>query len=72
MTSEGIDDRRIRYGEGFLSQWKRGPDLSRIDQEELRKSQATLVFGQRNEPPGAPSTVALFGLSIAESFRDGD
>ncbi|NMB72360.1 MAG: F0F1 ATP synthase subunit beta, partial [Bacteroidales bacterium] len=47
-------------------------DLSKIDQEELRKSQATLVFGQMNEPPGARATVALSGLTIAESFRDGD
>jgi len=30
------------------------------------------VFGQMNEPPGARATVALSGLSIAESFRDGD
>lgn len=29
-----------------------------------------LVFGQMNEPPGARSSVALSGLTIAESFRD--
>ena len=28
-------------------------DLSKIDYDELAKSQATLVFGQMNEPPGA-------------------
>jgi F-type H+-transporting ATPase subunit beta len=38
---------------------------------ELEKSQATLVFGQMNEPPGARARVALTGLSIAEYFRDG-
>jgi len=38
----------------------------------LKKSQATLVFGQMNEPPGARATVALSGLTVAESFRDGD
>lgn len=29
-----------------------------------------LVFGQMNEPPGARSSVALSGLTLAESFRD--
>ena len=45
-------------------------DLSKVDKVELAKSQATLVFGQMNEPPGARSSVALSGLTIAESFRD--
>ena len=30
-----------------------------------------MVFGQMNEPPGARLRVALSGLTIAESFRDG-
>ena len=47
-------------------------DLSKVDAEELGKSQATLVFGQMNEPPGARARVALSGLTIAEYFRDGD
>ena len=29
-----------------------------------------LVFGQMNEPPGARASVALSGLTVAESFRD--
>ena len=37
---------------------------------EVEKSQATLVFGQMNEPPGARASVALSGLTVAESFRD--
>ncbi|KAA6312182.1 F-type H+-transporting ATPase subunit beta, partial [termite gut metagenome] len=45
-------------------------DLSKVDYDEVEKSQATLVFGQMNEPPGARSSVALSGLTIAESFRD--
>ena len=36
----------------------------------MAKSQATLVYGQMNEPPGARASVALSGLSVAESFRD--
>ena len=31
-----------------------------------------MVFGQMNEPPGARARVALSGLTIAESLRDGD
>jgi ATP synthase F1 beta subunit len=33
-------------------------------------SQAALVYGQMNEPPGARSRVALTGLTVAEYFRD--
>jgi F-type H+-transporting ATPase subunit beta len=40
--------------------------------DALKESQATLVFGQMNEPPGARANVALSGLTIAESFRDGE
>jgi F-type H+-transporting ATPase subunit beta len=47
-------------------------DLSLVDKEELAKSQATLVFGQMNEPPGARARVALSGLTLAEYYRDGD
>jgi hypothetical protein len=42
--------------------------VSRIDQNELAKSQATLVYGQMNEPPGARASVALSGLTVAEEF----
>ena len=43
-----------------------------MDLKELEDSQATLVFGQMNEPPGARARVALSGLTVAEYFRDGD
>ena len=45
-------------------------DLSKVDYNELEKSQVSLVFGQMNEPPGARASVALSGLTVAESFRD--
>ena len=45
-------------------------DLSKVDYSEVEQSQASLVFGQMNEPPGARSSVALSGLTVAESFRD--
>jgi F-type H+-transporting ATPase subunit beta len=49
-----------------------GWDLSKVNKEELANSQATLVFGQMNEPPGARARVALSGLTVAEYYRDGD
>ena len=69
MIESGV----IKYGKEFVKSMEEGSwDLSKVDHEELEKSQATLVFGQMNEPPGARSTVALSGLTVAESFRDGD
>ena len=41
-----------------------------MDEDKLKESQATLVFGQMNEPPGARARVALSGLTVAEYFRD--
>jgi F-type H+/Na+-transporting ATPase subunit beta len=73
LLREMIESGVIKYGEKFRESMEKGGwDLSLVDREELIKSQAALVFGQMNEPPGARSTVALSGLSIAESFRDGD
>jgi F-type H+-transporting ATPase subunit beta len=37
---------------------------------DAKKSKATLVYGQMNEPPGARARVALTGLVQAEYFRD--
>ncbi|MCL1937068.1 MAG: F0F1 ATP synthase subunit beta [Candidatus Azobacteroides sp.] len=71
LLREMIESGVIRYGKAFEEGMKRGEwDLSKIDYEEVQKSQATLVFGQMNEPPGARSSVALSGLTIAEAFRD--
>jgi F-type H+-transporting ATPase subunit beta len=73
LLREMIESNVIRYGEAFRhSMEKGGWDLSKVDKEELKKSQATLVFGQMNEPPGARARVALSGLTMAEFFRDGD
>ncbi len=69
MIESGV----IRYGDEFMKSMEAGGwDLSKIDHEKLKDSQATLVFGQMNEPPGARATVALSGLTVAEAFRDGD
>lgn len=73
LLREMIESGVIKYGEAFKKSMEEGSwDLSLVDPEELKKSQATLVFGQMNEPPGARATVALSGLTVAESFRDGD
>ncbi|MDR1091209.1 MAG: F0F1 ATP synthase subunit beta [Prevotella sp.] len=71
LLREMIESKVIRYGEEFEKSMEEGHwDLSKVDEEELTKSQISLVFGQMNEPPGARSDVALSGLTIAESFRD--
>ena len=73
LLREMIESGVIKYGEAFNhSMEKGGWDLSKVDLQELAKSQATLVFGQMNEPPGARARVALSGLTMAEYFRDGD
>jgi F-type H+-transporting ATPase subunit beta len=73
LLREMIESNVIRYGEKFNESMEAGGwDLSLVDKEELAKSQAALVFGQMNEPPGARARVALSGLTLAEYFRDGD
>ena len=72
LIREMIESGVIRYGEKFKEAMAEGKwDLSLVDPEELKKSQATLVYGQMNEPPGARASVALSGLTVAEGFRDG-
>lgn len=73
LLREMIESGVIKYGKEFEKSMEEGSwDLSKVDHEQLEQSQATLVFGQMNEPPGARATVALSGLTVAESFRDGD
>ena len=72
LLREMIESGVIRYGDDFLKSMEEGHwDLSKVDLNELKKSQVAMVFGQMNEPPGARSSVALSGLTLAESFRDG-
>ena len=73
LLREMIESGVIKYGDAFVESMEAGGwDLSKVDNNELAKSQATLVFGQMNEPPGARARVALSGLTVAEYFRDGD
>ncbi len=72
LLREMIESGVIQYGDEFKeSMDKGGWDLSKVDLNKLSESQATLVFGQMNEPPGARARVALSGLTVAEYFRDG-
>ena len=73
LLREMIESGVIKYGKAFEEGMEKGGwDLEKVDRKELAKSQATLVFGQMNEPPGARARVALSGLTLAEYFRDGD
>jgi F-type H+-transporting ATPase subunit beta len=73
LLREMLESNVIRYGKEFMESMEKGEwDLDKVDREELGKSQATLVFGQMNEPPGARARVALSGLTVAEYYRDGD
>ena len=73
LLREMIESGVIQYGEAFDKAMEEGKwDLSLVDMERLRKSQVSMVFGQMNEPPGARQSVALSGLTLAESFRDSD
>ena len=71
LLREMIESGVIRYGEEFKKGMEEGHwDLSKVDYNEVAKSQVSLIFGQMNEPPGARQSVALSGLTVAESFRD--
>ena len=71
LLREMIEAGVMKYGEEFKKGMEEGWPLDKVDMKELETSQATLVFGQMNEPPGARARVALTGLSVAEYFRDG-
>ena len=72
LLREMIEANIVDYGEEFKKSMEEGSwDLSKVDIEKLKKSKLAMVFGQMNEPPGARARVALSGLAIAESLRDG-
>jgi len=73
LLREMIEANIVDYGEEFKESMEQGSwDLSKVDMEKLKDSKLAMVFGQMNEPPGARARVALSGLTIAESLRDGD
>lgn len=73
LLREMIESGVMKYGEKFKEGMEKGEwNLADVDMKEVNNSQATLVFGQMNEPPGARLRVALSGLTVAEQFRDQD
>ena len=71
LLREFIESGVINYGDEFKESMENGKwDLTKVDHEKLKESQATLVFGQMNEPPGERARVALSGLTVAEYFHD--
>lgn len=73
LLREMLESGIIKYGDEFMHDMEKGEwNLDKVDQEQLKESKATFVFGQMNEPPGARARVALSGLTLAEYFRDGD
>jgi F-type H+-transporting ATPase subunit beta len=73
LLREMIESGIVKYGDDFKHSMEEGGwDLSKVDRKALKDSQATFIFGQMNEPPGARARVALSGLTVAEYFRDGD
>jgi len=72
LLREMIEADIVNYGEKFKESMEKGSwDLDSVDVKGLESSKLSMVFGQMNEPPGARARVALSGLTIAESFRDG-
>ena len=73
LLREMIESGIVDYGHAFKESMEAGGwDLSKVDKNALQNSKLSMVFGQMNEPPGARARVALSGLSVAESYRDGD
>ncbi len=73
LLREMIESGVMKYGKKFEEGMEKGEwNLSDVDMDQVNQSQATLVFGQMNEPPGARLRVALSGLTVAEQFRDND
>ena len=73
LLREMIEANIVDYGPEFKESMEKGGwDLSTVSNESIKKSKLAMVFGQMNEPPGARARVALSGLTIAESLRDGD
>lgn len=73
LLREMIESGVMKYGEKFSEGMEKGEwNLADVDMDQVKESQAALVFGQMNEPPGARLRVALTGLTVAEQFRDAD
>lgn len=52
--------------------WNEFQESGVINNEDMSKSRAALVYGQMTEPPGARLRVGLSALTLAEYFRDAE
>jgi F-type H+-transporting ATPase subunit beta len=52
--------------------WLEFQESGVINEHDLSKSRAALVYGQMTEPPGARLRVGLSALTVAEYFRDAE
>lgn len=60
LLREMIESGVMKYGDKFREGMEKGEwNLADVDMKQVEESQATLVFGQMNEPPGARLRVAL-------------
>ena len=65
LLREMIESGVMKYGEKFREGMEKGEwNLADVNMDDVANSQATLVFGQMNEPPGARLRVALSGLTV--------
>ncbi|MGA0233549.1 MAG: F0F1 ATP synthase subunit beta, partial [Saprospiraceae bacterium] len=54
LLREMLESGIIDYGKDFMHSMEEGGwDLTKVSKDDLKKSKATFVFGQMNEPPGA-------------------
>ena len=70
LLREMIESGVIKYGKAFEEDMEKGCwDLTKVDHKELINSQATLVFGQMNESPGARAPAGAVGAVITQPRR---
>jgi F-type H+-transporting ATPase subunit beta len=72
LLREMVESKVITYGDTFMNDFNQNHafDLTKVDNEAIKNSKVSLVYGQMTEPPGARLRVALSGLTVAEYFRD--
>merc|ERR1719353_1311582 len=66
----GVGERTREGNDLFHEMIESGVIIQKDGKTVPADSEASLVYGQMNEPPGARARVALTGLTVAEYFRD--
>ena len=69
LLREMLESGIIKYGDDFMHSMEEGGwDLSKVDKAGMKKSKATFVFGQMNEPPGARARDSLIRVNYRRIF----